>query len=96
MSFGVRGSTGDAEQVLRSRGAEDWIDIDAFVEQGLAEAAEIGIAVEDHGHDGGFAVEEREAAGNQFGSQRVRYVKQMAAAFRFGLDDAQGYGCGGY
>src|SRR6185369_472052 len=87
---------GDAQQVLRGRGAEHRIDVDALLEEFLAQAAEVDFVLEHHGDDGSFAGEHVEAAGAQFLAQNAGDAEQVVAPFRLLLHDVQGGGDSGH
>src|ERR1035438_1382460 len=89
MLFRMRRSTGDAQQVLRSRGAEYRIGVNALFQEALAEAAEIQFLLNHKRDDGRLAGQHVENARAQFVAEQLRDAQQVEGAFRLLLPDVQ-------
>jgi len=94
--FSVGGGAGDAQEILRGGGAEHRVDVDAFLEELLAKAAEIDFLLDHDGHDGGLAGEHVKSAGAQLFAKEARDAQQVLAAFGLGPHDLQGRAHRGY
>ena len=80
MRFGMRRGAGDAQQVLGGRRPQHRVDVDAFLQQRLAEPAQVQLVLDHHRHDGGLAGQHAEAPRPQLVAQQLRDAQQPQPA----------------
>src|SRR6185503_338534 len=82
MRVGVGRGTGDPQEVVRSRRAQNGIDIDSLFEQALTEMTEILLVLNHYRNDRGNAVQHGETACTQLAPELTRHLFEALLPLR--------------